>query len=100
MAECLLHLNIVGDRYVHVLEKRCAEARARGMEGTGSRLGTAGWESGFWQTQNRRPSASPSGAVNTPAYGQPVTAVMPTFLHLQGQLALQLNEATDWIWRA
>src|ERR1039458_6188529 len=35
MAGCLLHLNIVGDRYVHVLEKTLAEARARGWGGEG-----------------------------------------------------------------
>src|SRR5215469_7259883 len=35
MAECLLHLNMVGDRYVRVLEKSLDEARARGQLGQG-----------------------------------------------------------------
>jgi hypothetical protein len=93
MAECLLHLNIVGDRYVHVIEKALAEARARGSSDQGPFR--HGWL-GRWILANTEPPPKrKSKAVRsfTPAYGQPLTAVMPTFVHLQGQLALQLEEA-------
>jgi hypothetical protein len=93
MAECLLHLNIVGDRYVHVLEKILAEARARGLVGQGP------FEHGWlakWILANTEPPPKrkfKAGRSFTPAYGQPITAVLPTFLHLQGQFALQLEQA-------
>ena len=93
IAECLQHLNIVGDRYAHVLEKTLAEARARGLVGQGP-FGY-GWL-GKWILVNTEPP--PKRKVKaarslTPAYGQPITAVLPTFLHLQEQLALRLEQA-------
>lgn len=93
MAECLLHLNIVGDRYVHVLEKTLAEARARGLVGQGP-FGY-GWL-GKWILANTEPPPKRKFKAPrsfTPSYGQPITAVLPTFLHLQEQLALQLEQA-------
>jgi hypothetical protein len=93
MAECLLHLNIVGDRYVHILEKTLAQARPRGLVGQGP-FGY-GWF-GNWILANTEPPPkrkSKAPRSFTPAYGQPITAVMPTFLHLQGQLALQVEQA-------
>jgi hypothetical protein len=93
IAECLQHLNIVGDRYAHMLEKTLAEARARGLVGHGP-FGY-GWL-GKWILVNTEPP--PKRKVKaarslTPAYGQPITAVLPTFLHLQEQLALRLEQA-------
>lgn len=93
IAECLLHLNIVGDRYVHALEKTLAGARARGLLGQGP-FGY-GWL-GKWILANTEPPPKrkfKAGRSFRPADGQPITAVMPTFLHLQGQLALQLEQA-------
>jgi DinB family protein len=93
MAECLLHLNMVGDRYVHLLEKALVEARAHGLVGHGPF--THGWP-GKWILANTEPPPkrkSKAPRSFTPAYGQPITAVLPTFLHLQGQFALQLEQA-------
>ena len=93
IAECLQHLNIVGDRYVHVLETTLAEAQARGLVGQGP-FGF-GWL-GKWILANTEPPPRRKGKAPrsfTPAYGQPITAVLPTFLHLQEQLALQLEQA-------
>jgi DinB superfamily len=93
MAECLLHLNIVGDRYVHLLEKTLVEARAHALLAPGPF--TYGWL-GKWILANTEPPPkrkSKAPRAFTPAYGQPITAVLPTFLHLQGQLALQLEQA-------
>lgn len=93
MAECLLHLNIVGDRYVHVLEKTLAEATAQ--DHTGHAPLRHGWL-GKWILANTEPPPKRKFKAPrsfTPAYGQPITAVLPTFLHLQEQLALQLEQA-------
>jgi len=98
MAECLLHLNIVGDRYVHLIEKAVTDARARGLEGQ-SPAGY-GWL-GKWILANTEPPPkrkSRSARATTPAYGQPLTAVMPTFLHLQDQLAMQVESAAGLDW--
>lgn len=93
MAECLLHLNIVGDRYVHVLEKSLSDARSQALTGSGpfahGRL--ARWILAGTEPPPKRKSKAPRSF--TPAYGQPLTAVMPTFLHLQDQLSLQCAEA-------
>jgi hypothetical protein len=93
IAECLLHLNIVGDRYVHVLEKSLAEARANGLTGQGP-FGY-GWF-GTWILKNTEPPPtrkSKAPRSTQPTDDQPVKAVLPTFLHLQGQLSAQLEEA-------
>lgn len=93
IAECLQHLNMVGDRYVHLLEQALAEALARGLMGPGPFR--YGWL-GKWLLANTEPPPKRKGKAPrsfTPAYGQPITAVLPTFLHLQGQLALQLAQA-------
>jgi hypothetical protein len=93
IAECLLHLNMVGDRCVHGLERALSEARTRGLVGQGS-FGY-GWL-GKWILRNTEPPPKRKYKAPrsfTPAYGQPLTAVMPTFLHLQGQLALLLEQA-------
>jgi hypothetical protein len=93
MAECLLHLNIIGDRYVHVLEKTLAEAQGRGTRGSGPfKYGPLS----RWILANTEPPPKrkfKAARSFTPSYGQPITAVLPTFLHLQGQLALQLEQA-------
>jgi hypothetical protein len=93
IAECLLHLNIVGDRYVHILEKTLAEARQRGLVGQGpfahGRLGK--WILANTEPPHRYKYKAPRSL--TPAYGQPITAVLPTFRHLQDQLALRLEQA-------
>jgi hypothetical protein len=93
IAECLQHLNIVGDRYVHVLEKTLADSRASGLAGQGPFK--HGWLANWILANTEPPPKRKFKAARsfTPAYGQPLTAVMPTFLHLQGQLALQLEQA-------
>jgi hypothetical protein len=93
MAECMLHLNMVGDRYVHVLETTVAEARAQGLVGQGP-FGY-GWL-GKWILVNTEPPPKRRYRAPRrfmPTDDQPVTAVLPTFLHLQGQLALLLDQA-------
>jgi hypothetical protein len=93
MAECLLHLNIMGDRYVRILETVLEKAKARGLVARGA---VAHGFLGRWLLANTEPPPkrrfkSPRGF--TPSYGQPITAVLPTFLHLQDQLMLQIEQS-------
>ena len=93
MAECLLHLNIVGDRYVRIIETALEEAKARRSVARGI---VAHGFLGKWILANTEPPPkrrcrSPRGF--TPSYGQPITAVLPTFLHLQDQLTLQIEQS-------
>ncbi len=93
MAECLQHLNMIGDRYVHVLEKTLAQAEAQGPRADGP---FAYGLVGGWILKNTEPPPKRrfrAGRSFRPVYGQPVTAVLPTFLHLQGQLALQVQQS-------
>jgi DinB superfamily len=93
MAECLLHLNIVGDRYVRIIETALEEAKVRRFVARGV---VAHGFLGKWILANTEPPPkrryrSPRGF--TPSYGQPITAVLPTFLHLQDQLTLQIERS-------
>jgi len=93
MAECLLHLNIVGDRYVHAIEKALDEVKSRGLTGQGPfGYGFLGkWLLANTEPPPKRTFRAPRSF--TPAYGQPLTAVMPTFFHLQDQLMLQVEQS-------
>jgi len=95
ISECLAHLNIVGERYLRELEPTVAEARERGCTGAGP-FGR-GWVGG-WILANTEPP--PKRKFNArrfrsvPAPDQPITAVLPTFLHLQERVA-RLVESAD-----
>ena len=85
---------MVGDRYVHVLENTLVQARLQGRTAQGP-FGY-GWF-GKWILKNTEPPPkrkSKAPRSFRPTDDQPVTAVLPTFLHLQGQLALQLEQAS------
>jgi len=93
IAECLLHLNMAGHQYVRILEAVLPNARARGLIGEGP-FGYGLF--GKWILANTEPP--PKRKFKTarslqPPDDQPITAVLPTFLHLQDQLTQQLTEA-------
>jgi len=93
MAECLLHLNIVGDRYVRILETVLEQAKTRGFVAHGD---FAVGFLGKWILANTEPPPKrrfKAARAFTPSYGQPITAVLPTFLHLQDQLTLEIERA-------
>jgi hypothetical protein len=94
MAECLQHLNMVGDRCVRMLEAALADARARGRVADGP-FGY-GWLGKWIMAHTEPPSKHKYKAPRAfaPAYGQPITAVLPTFRHLQEQLSRQLEQAS------
>ena len=94
MAECLLHLNMAGDRYVRLIEKAMEEALAKGWMAQGrfgyGLLGRRILDNTEPPPKRRRKAPRSF----TPAYGQPITAVLPTFLHIQDQLAAQVEQAS------
>jgi DinB superfamily len=83
--ECLGHLNIVGANQVSKIEEAIELARTRGWTGAGPftyRL----WEQ--WLVRITEPPVRrrfKSLRRFIPAPGHPVTAILPTFLHLQDQ---------------
>ena len=93
IAECLLHLNMVGHRSVGTLERILEEAKLQGRTGQGPfRYGLFGKRL-LERTEPppRRRFRAPQSF--RPVDDQPVKAVLPTFLHLQGQLTQRLEQA-------
>jgi hypothetical protein len=94
ISECLQHLNMVGGRCVHTLDMVLTDARVRGVVGHGPFR--CGWLGKRMITHTEPPSMHKYQAPRafTPVHGQPVTAVLPTFRHLQEQLARHLEQAS------
>jgi len=94
IAECLQHLNLVGDRCLQMLEEALADARARGLLGHGP-FGY-GWVGKWILAKTEPPSKHKYKAPRafTPVYGQPIASVLLTFSLLQDQLAQQLEHAS------
>jgi hypothetical protein len=91
--ECLAHLTAVGQVEVAAVEKAVDEARAKGITGTGP------FEYPIWErfilreTEPPIRHAMPAPKRFTPIHGQPITGVLPTFLHVQRQFTLQIERA-------
>jgi hypothetical protein len=91
--ECLAHLTMVGQWEIRAIEQAIDRGKQRGLTGQGP------FEYGaidrFIVHQTEPPVRSPMPAAHhfVPLHGQPVTAVMPTFFHVQSQLLLQLARA-------
>ncbi len=85
--ECLAHLTIVGQHEIRVIGDAIQDARARGI--TGAAPFRFGWldRTIVRQTEPpvRRRFSSPRRF--RPLHGQPVTAILPTFLHVQRQFS-------------
>jgi len=95
--ECLGHLNILGRFEIPLLENIIRDARTRGITGKGP------FRYGFMartilkQTEppvRRKFSAPQRFRAN---HGQPLTAILPTFLHLQSQFirVVEQSEGLD-----
>jgi len=91
--ECLAHLTMVGQWEVRAIEEAIQRGRARGATATGPFEYPAIDRFIVHQTEPpvRDPMPTPDRFV--PLHGQPITAVLPTFLHVQDQLCLQLDQA-------
>jgi hypothetical protein len=91
--ECLGHLVITGQRHVKLIDQGVAEGRARGFTGKGPfRYGFL--ERAFLRQMEppvRRKFSAPRRL--RPVHGQPLTAIVPTFLHLQSQLMRAAEES-------
>ena len=95
IAECLLHLNMLGDRYVHVIEPLLEEARTKRQ--TSATSPRHGWFARWILSKTEPPPKRSFRAARSfrPPDEQPVTAVLPTFLHLQDQLIRQIDQAAS-----
>jgi hypothetical protein len=91
--ECLAHLIMVGQWEIRAIEQAVDRGRKRGLTGQGPFEYGAIDRFIVHQTEPpvRRPLPTPPHFVTL--HGQPVTAVLPTFLHVQSQLLHQLARA-------
>jgi hypothetical protein len=91
--ECLSHLTMVGQWEVIALERSIDEARTRGLTGKGP------FEYGPIDRYVVHMSGPPvrlqmpAPKRFVPLHGQPVTAILPTFLHVQSQFLRHLERA-------
>ncbi len=91
--ECLAHLTIVGTWEIQAIERAIDNARARNLTASGPfQYGWFDrWVVRMTEPPVRRKVRSPRRFV--PVHEQPVTAVLPTFLHLQSMFLLQIDRA-------
>ena len=91
--ECLSHLTMVGQVELLAIEAAIGQARTRGLTGSGS-FEYPMWERFILRETEppvRHAVAAPKRFV--PLHGQPVTGVLPTFLHVQRNFAIQIARA-------
>jgi len=84
---------MVGQWEVLAIEEAIARGRERGLTGQGPFEFSAIDRFVVHQTEPPVRSPLPTSPHFVPLHGQPVTAVMPTFFHVQGQLLLLLERA-------
>jgi hypothetical protein len=91
--ECLGHLTMVGQWELRAIEEAVERARSRGLTGGGPIV--LGAIERFIVGMTRPPirQKMPAPRRFCPLHGQPVTAVLPTFLHVQSQFQLQMERA-------
>jgi len=91
--ECLAHLTMVGECQIRAIETAIDRARARGLTGTGP------FEYGALERYILQETLPPVQQQRTaprrfrPLHGQPVTGVVPTFLHVESRFIRQLERA-------
>ncbi|HLK63107.1 MAG TPA: DinB family protein [Bryobacteraceae bacterium] len=93
--ECLEHLTVVGGWETRAIERAIDDAQARGMKSSGPfQYGWFDrWIVRMTEPPVRRKVRAPRHFV--PIHEQPVTAVLPTFLHVQKMFLLQIERARD-----
>jgi hypothetical protein len=91
--ECLEHLRMVGQWEVRAIETAVDEARTKGITDMGPfPFGPVErFVIGMSQPPVRQKLPAPRRYI--PLHGQPLTAVLPTFLHVQSQLILQVDRS-------
>jgi hypothetical protein len=91
--ECLHHLTIAGQWEIRAIERAIEQARARGLTGAGPFRYPALDRFIIRQTQPPVRHKLPAPRKFRPSHGNPVTAIVPTFLHLQDQFLRQIARA-------
>ena len=91
--ECLAHLTMVGQVEVRAIEAAVDNAKAKGITGTGP-FGYPIWERYILRETEppvRHTLSAPKRFV--PLHQQPITGILPTFLHLQREFMIQIERA-------
>ena len=91
--ECLSHLVMVGQVEANAIEQAIDLARVKGLTGSGP------YEYPVWERfilretepPVRHQMAAPKRFV--PVHGQPLTGILPTFLHVQRRFQIQIERA-------
>jgi len=91
--ECLAHLTMVGQWEVRAIEEAIEQGRARGLTGSGpfEYSGLDRLIVDLSRPPVRLRVSAPRHFV--PLHGQPMTAILPTFLHVQSQFLQQIEKA-------
>lgn len=91
--ECLEHLRVVGQWEIRAIETAVDDARAKGITGSGPfRFGPVErFIIGMSQPPVRQKMPAPRRF--QPLHGQPLTGVVPTFLHVQSQFIQQIDRS-------
>ena len=91
--ECLAHLTSVGQVEVEAVQTAVDEAKAKGITGTGP-FEYPAWER-FILRETEPPvrHQMPAPKRFVPVHGQPITGILPTFLHVQRQFTIQIERA-------
>ncbi|MBZ5578476.1 MAG: DinB family protein [Acidobacteriia bacterium] len=92
--ECLGHLTMVGQHQIRLIESAVQHARVRGITGSGPFR--YGWIERAILRQTEPPARRRFSAPRRfrPVHGQPVTAILPTFLHVQREF-IRLTAQSD-----
>ena len=91
--ECLSHLTMVGQVELMAIEAAIDQAKAKGLTGGGV------FEYPVWERFILRETAPPVRHALTaprrfvPLHGQPITGILPTFLHVQRNFGIQIARA-------
>ena len=91
--ECLSHLTMVGQVEANAIEEAVTRAREQGLTGPGP-FAYPAWERYILRETEppvRNPMEAPKRFVPLPE--QPVTGILPTFLHVQQRFQLQIERA-------
>jgi hypothetical protein len=91
--QCLAHLTMVGHVEANAIEEAITRAREQGLTGAGP-FEYPSWERYILRETEppvRNPMEAPKQFVPTPE--QPVTGILPTFLHVQQRFQLQIERA-------
>jgi DinB family protein len=91
--ECLSHLTMVGQWELRAIEQAIEEGRSRGLTGAGPFEYTGIDRLAVDLTKPPARMRVSTRRHFVPLHGQPVTAILPTFLHVQSQLLLQMERA-------